>query len=204
MHPPPTPAVNHHAGHPGFAGPIGSAMGLYMFFAGLRRARAVVDLAAVTSSDSVVDIGCGPGGAVAAASRRGCRVTGVDPSPAMLRLARILVRDKTIGWVRGSAEALPLEDGAATVAWAVATVHHWPDVTGGLAEIRRVLTPGGRLLAIERCVRADATGLASHGWTESQARAFADLCRAAEFTDLRVESRAMGRYEAWAVHAVRP
>ncbi|RDI53347.1 class I SAM-dependent methyltransferase [Nocardia mexicana] len=204
MNPPPTPAVNHHAGHPGFAGPIGSAMGLYMYLAGRRRARTVVDLAAVTSADSVVDIGCGPGGAVAAAARRGCRVTGVDPSPSMLRLARILVREKTIGWIQGSAEELPLEDGAATVAWAVATVHHWPDVTTGLAEIRRVLAPGGRLLAIERSVRADATGLASHGWTEPQARTFADLCRTAGFTDLRVDSRAMGRYEAWAVQALRP
>ncbi|MBB5918145.1 ubiquinone/menaquinone biosynthesis C-methylase UbiE [Nocardia transvalensis] len=199
-----TPPVNHHAGHPGFAGPIGTAMGLYMFLAGRQRARMVADLASVTSADTVVDIGCGPGGGVAAAARHGARVTGVDPSTAMLRLARILVRGNGIGWTQGVAERLPLEDGAATVAWAVATVHHWPDVTGGLAEIHRVLAPGGRFLAMERDVAADAKGLASHGWTETQARSFADHCRAADLTDPRVEGHVLGRRMFWTVSAIRP
>ncbi|WP_024802827.1 class I SAM-dependent methyltransferase [Nocardia sp. BMG51109] len=198
------PVVNHHAGQAGFAGPIGSAVGLVMLVAGRRRDRMVADLAAVTPSDHVVDIGCGPGGAAGAAARRGARVTGVDPAPAMLRLARIFVRERAIRWVEGASEELPLPDGTATVAWATATVHHWPDVTTALTEIHRVLTPGGRFVTMERDVAVDATGLASHGWTEAQARTFADLCRAANFTDVRVDRHAAGRRSFWAVRAVRP
>jgi ubiquinone/menaquinone biosynthesis C-methylase UbiE len=48
-------------------------------------------------------------------------------------------------------------------------VHHWHDLDAGLAEVRRVLRPSGRFLAIERQVEPGATGLASHGWTAEQA-----------------------------------
>jgi ubiquinone/menaquinone biosynthesis C-methylase UbiE len=61
-------------------------------------------------------------------------------------------------------------------------VHHWADLDAGLREARRILKPGGRLVAIERLSRAGATGLASHGWTFDQAGAFADLCHAHGFT----------------------
>ena len=94
--------------------------------------------------------------------------------------------------------------GAATVAWSLATVHHWKDVAKGLAEAHRVLAPGGRLLAIERQVASDATGIASHGWTEQQAESFAAACRTAGFDDVRVEGRSTGRRAAWAVHGVKP
>ncbi|WP_338770648.1 class I SAM-dependent methyltransferase [Nocardia vulneris] len=204
MNAPLAPVVNHHADHRGFAGPIGLAMGFVMLALGRRRARTVADLAAVTKADHVLDIGCGPGGAVQAAARRGARVTGVDPSASMLRLARVFVRGRMIRWATGVAEHLPLPDGAVTVAWAVATVHHWPDVTGGLSEAYRVLQPGGRFLTVEWAVQAEATGLGSHGWTGEQAEAFANLCRAAHFTDVQVERRVIGRYAVWAVHATRP
>ena len=51
-------------------------------------ARAVADAAELTPADRVVDIGCGPGTAVRIAARQGAAATGVDPDPAMLRLAR--------------------------------------------------------------------------------------------------------------------
>ncbi len=86
---PPGP-VNHHADHPGFAGPMGLFAALTMLVANRRRARFVVDLAAVSNSDHVVDIGCGPGNSVRAAARRGARVIGVDPATVMLRVARLV------------------------------------------------------------------------------------------------------------------
>lgn len=76
----PASPVNHHAGYPGFAGPIGLVAGLTMLVTGRASARLVVDLAAVSDADRVVDIGCGPGSAVRAAARRGARATGVDPA----------------------------------------------------------------------------------------------------------------------------
>jgi SAM-dependent methyltransferase len=197
-------AVNHHAGHPGFAGVTGLLAGLTMIVAGRAIAHLAADLASVSDADRVIDIGCGPGTAVRAAARRGAHVTGVDPAPVMLRLARTLTRDRpAITWAEGAAEDLPQPDGAATVVWSLATVHHWRDVTAGLTEVKRVLVPGGRLLVIERRVRPGATGLASHGWTGPQAQSFAAQCRVTGFDDVRVEQHTPGRRALWAVRAIR-
>ena len=198
-------AVNHHAGHPGFAGVIGLLAGLTMIVAGGAVARLAADLASGSDAVRVVDVGCGPGTAVRKAARRGARVTGVDPAPVMLRLARALTRDRpAITWAEGAAEDLPQPDGSATIVWSLATVHHWRDVTTGLAEVKRVLAQGGRLLAIERRVRPGATGLASHGWTEQQAESFAAQCRAAGFESVRIEKHTPGRRAVFVVKAVRP
>ncbi len=197
--------TNHHADHAGFAGVSGLISGVGMLVLGRGYARLAVELAAVSGADRVADIGCGPGGAVRAAARRGATVTGIDPAPVMLRLAAAVTKDQPrITWSRGSAEALPLPSGWATVAWSLRTVHHWKDVTAGLAEVRRVLAPSGRFLAVERCVRSGATGLASHGWTEEQAESFAAQCRAAGLDAVRVERHPQGRGAVWVVHAIRP
>ncbi|HEX7323207.1 MAG TPA: class I SAM-dependent methyltransferase [Mycobacterium sp.] len=202
---PPVSPVNHHAGQSRFTGPAGLLIALIMQLTGRARARRVVDLASVSETDNVIDVGCGPGNAARAAAGRGARVIGVDPATVMLRLARILTRDrKRITWVRGSAESLPLPNDSATVAWSVAAVHHWADVAAGLAEVGRVLRPGGRFLAVERRVRQGATGLASHGWTDEQAESFAAHCRAAGFDDVRVETHTQGRRVVEVVTAARP
>ncbi|PRC62749.1 SAM-dependent methyltransferase, partial [Mycobacterium sp. ITM-2017-0098] len=68
------------------------------------------------------------------AARTGARVTGVDPSESMLRLARLVTRRRSaVTWAEGSAEALPVPDDSATIVWALATVHHWRDVDAALA-----------------------------------------------------------------------
>ena len=124
--------VNHHADHPGFSGVTGAIVGLILLVMGRANARLAADVTGVADSDRVVDIGCGPGGAVREAARRGARATGVDPAPVMLRLARAFTRDDGIGWAEGTAENVPLPDGSATVLWSLATVHHWKDVGLGL------------------------------------------------------------------------
>ena len=197
-------AINHHADHPGFAGPAGVLCGLLFLVVGRAKARLATDIAQVSSADHVVDVGCGPGTAARVAARRGARVTGVDPSTAMLRVASVITpRRAAITWSEGTAEALPVADDAATVMWALATVHHWQDVGAAVAEARRVLVAGGRLIAIERQVSADSTGLASHGWTEQQAEAFAALCRDPGFNDVRVEGRGDGKQAVWVVCGTR-
>lgn len=179
--------VNHHADHPGFAGLSGALYGLVFLLTGRRNGVRAVQAAGIGADDHVVDIGCGPGTAARLAARRGARVTGVDPSPTMLRLARAVTRTRAgIVWAEGSAEALPVPDGAATVVWSLATVHHWRDVTQGLTEAMRVLRPGGRLVAIERHSAPGATGVASHGWTAGQAESFAAQCRRAGLVDVTV------------------
>jgi ubiquinone/menaquinone biosynthesis C-methylase UbiE len=200
----PVNPVNHHADHPGFAGPMGLFAGLTMLVTGRGRARFVADLASLSSSDQVVDIGCGPGDSVRAAARRGACVIGVDPAPVMLGVARLVTRDRpSIMWLQGSAENLPLPEHSATVVWSVATVHHWADVAAGVVEVHRVLSPGGRFFAIERRVRPGATGLASHGWTDQQAASFAACCRRAGLDDVRIEGLNRGRRAVQVVKAIR-
>ncbi|BBY91846.1 SAM-dependent methyltransferase [Mycobacterium gallinarum] len=201
---PETLPVNHHADHPGFSGVTGAIVGLMLLWMGRANARLAVEVTGVSAGDRVVDIGCGPGGAVREAARRGARATGVDPAPVMLRLARTFTRDASIAWAEGTAESVPLPDGSATVLWSLATVHHWQNVGMGLGEARRLLAPKGRLLAVERRVQRGATGLASHGWTEQQAESFAAQCRTSGFTDVTVGQHGHGRRSVWTVIAVRP
>ena len=114
--------------------------------------RMAVERAQLQPDDRVVDVGCGSGEAVreAAARLQEGQVTGVDPTPAMIRFARELSashpgRDR-IRYLEGSAEDIPLPDGSVTVALAINSLHHWQDAAAGLAEVKRILVPGGRLL----------------------------------------------------------
>jgi SAM-dependent methyltransferase len=83
---------------------------------------------ALAGARTVVDVGAGAG----SYEPRGALVTAVDPSQVML--------DQHPGRrkVRARAEELPFPDGAFDAAMAVLTVHHWPDLARGLAELRRV------------------------------------------------------------------
>jgi ubiquinone/menaquinone biosynthesis C-methylase UbiE len=178
---------NHHADHEGFSGFVGLLAALSMVAGREGDARFAARLGGVGSSDVVVDVGCGPGAAVRHAARLGATVIGVDPAPVMLRVARALTRSTNARYVEGTAEALPIEDDAATVVWSIATVHHWRDIDRGLREVRRVLGSAGRFIAIERATTAGARGLASHGWTHEQGEEFARRCSANGLVDVHVE-----------------
>jgi ubiquinone/menaquinone biosynthesis C-methylase UbiE len=175
---------NHHAHHGGFSGFRGYLIGFSFLFGRDQVGGWAADLAGVQPGDAVIDIGCGPGGAARLAAKRGATVLAVDPAPVMLRLGRLFTRGRRVKYRAGTAEALPVEDGAVTVAWSLSTVHHWADIDGGLDEVQRVLQPGGRFVAIEANTSAGASG---HGWTEGQAERFAELCRDHGFVNVRIE-----------------
>src|SRR5215469_5097289 len=189
------PAPNHHAHYPGFTGPAGFLAAASMVLGGKDNAHLAGRLSDLAAGDTVADIGCGPGTAARRAAGLGASVVGIDPAPVMLRLARFLTRRSahTVRYAQGSAESLPLPDSSVSVAWSIASVHHWADLDAGLQEVLRVLKPGGRLVAIERLSEPGATGLASHGWTPEQATAFAESCRAHGFTDATVNRHGGGR-----------
>jgi ubiquinone/menaquinone biosynthesis C-methylase UbiE len=198
---------NHHADHPGFAG-IGGLLAAACFTVGRGGdADLAIQLTGLGPDDALVDIGCGPGVAVRRAAARGASsVVGIDPAAVMLRVGRAVGRvsrrrQPAVRYLEGTAEAMPLVDGSATVAWSLATVHHWRDIDAGLAEVRRVLRPAGRFLAIERHTAPGATGLASHGWTEEQAHEFARRCRTAGFVEISVDRHQHGRRRVLSVTA---
>jgi ubiquinone/menaquinone biosynthesis C-methylase UbiE len=99
-------------------------------------------------STTVVDVGTGTGFVAAGLAGRTDRVLGVDNSPAMLAVARdnLAALDATnVVTVQGDLDALPLADDSADVAVANMVLHHAPDPAAMLAEMARVVRPGGRI-----------------------------------------------------------
>jgi SAM-dependent methyltransferase len=94
----------------------------------------------------VIDLGCGDGSALALAARQhpGHRFAGIDWSAAAARRARGL--GLTVLRAGVDVRALPLADGAADVVIMSEVIEHLVDPDRALAEVRRVLRPGGSLL----------------------------------------------------------
>ena len=106
--------------------------------------------------ESVLDVGCGTGTLAIAASRQvgiGGSVHGVDPSAEMIARARAKAkrRHASVTFETGVAEALPFPDATFDVVLSTVMLHHLPGKTRqqGVAEMRRVLSPGGRLVAVD-------------------------------------------------------
>ena len=104
--------------------------------------------AVVRPGNRVLDACCGTGDLAVADLRAGAtEVTGLDFSPRMLERARR--KSSEITWVEGDMLELPFADGsfeAATVGFGVRNV---ADLERALAELRRVLVPGGRVAILE-------------------------------------------------------
>lgn len=114
----------------------------------LPAARVAVDRASVSDGERVVDVGCGTGNAALLAAERGARVTGVDPSPRLLEVAR--ERAAAMGvdasFVSGEGAAIPLDDGEARIVLSVFGVIFAHDVHAAAKEMARVTAAGGRIV----------------------------------------------------------
>jgi demethylmenaquinone methyltransferase / 2-methoxy-6-polyprenyl-1,4-benzoquinol methylase len=103
--------------------------------------------AVVRPGDRVLDAACGTGDLGILAAKEGASVTGLDFSEPMLERARRKAPE--LEWIRGDLLALPFADGsfdAATVGFGVRNV---ADLPASIAELGRVLRPGGRLAILE-------------------------------------------------------
>jgi 2-polyprenyl-3-methyl-5-hydroxy-6-metoxy-1,4-benzoquinol methylase len=99
----------------------------------------------VQASQRVLDLGCGDGAFAAALLDAGCAVTMADVAEAALRRARAQAPEAEAVKL-GEGEPLPFAEDAFDVVWAGEVLEHVADVVGLLAEVRRVLRWGGRLL----------------------------------------------------------
>jgi arsenite methyltransferase len=168
--------------------------------------RAVRRILALRPGEHVVDIGAGPGLlAVEMAAEVGPdgRVHAVEPSESMRALAAARTRPPDAAVVEisaGSADALPLPDASVDVAVSTQVLEYVADVPGALAEVHRVLRPGGRVLVLDTDwdsivwhSRDDArTSRVLAAWDEHLVdphlpRTLPRTLRAAGFTDVRTE-----------------
>jgi demethylmenaquinone methyltransferase/2-methoxy-6-polyprenyl-1,4-benzoquinol methylase len=112
-----------------------------------RRWRRETAQAVVRPGDRVLDVCCGTGDLALAAARAGGRVTGLDFSVPMLERARRKSAD--VDWVEGDALKLPFGDASFDSATVGFGVRNLDDLERGLAELRRVLKPSGRVGILE-------------------------------------------------------
>jgi SAM-dependent methyltransferase len=95
--------------------------------------------------ERLLDVGCGTGAfAARCAAELGCGVVALDSSPEMVGAAKA----HGVEAVVGDAQRLPFADGTFDGAVAAWMLYHVPDVGLAIAELARVLRPGGRLVAI--------------------------------------------------------
>ena len=104
---------------------------------------------------TVLDIGCGTGtlAGLVGTSPLPARVVGLDYSQAMCtqaaRKAAQAEMSAVARFVTGDSEHLPFADGAFDIITCSNSFHHYPDQQGVVNEMRRLLSPGGRLILID-------------------------------------------------------
>jgi ubiquinone/menaquinone biosynthesis C-methylase UbiE len=108
-----------------------------------------LDWLAVPPGGRWADVGCGNGAFTSLVMQR-CApgaITGVDPSPAQLEFARSRADASGATFVQGDAMSLPLADGGCDVAAMALVLFFVPDPARGVAEMARVVRPGGLVAA---------------------------------------------------------
>ena len=108
--------------------------------------RASLEALELSPTDRLLDVGCGTGAASRAAAETGASVLGVDLSPEMVKEAKTLAGTReNLAFEVADVEHLPFPDGRFTAVLCSNAFHHYPDPEGAVAEMARVLAPGGRL-----------------------------------------------------------
>src|SRR5215471_12847440 len=153
----------------------------------------VVSLLDVRPADQVLEIGFGPGVAIAALARAGAgHVYGFDHSEVMVRQASrrnaAAIRADRVTLIRAEIDQIPPAlDGPFDAILAINSLAFWPAPAQRLAELRRRLAPGGRI--------AIASQPRCHGATADTSRGAADevesLLRSAGFARMRTETLAL-------------
>jgi SAM-dependent methyltransferase len=141
--------MNTHAGGPNTEDvwSVGDYDGLASYGSAPEAAR-LVRFAGVTAGEQVLDVGTGSGIVAIVAAQRGARVTGVDPTPALLSKATgnaALASCGDIEWQAGAAENLSFSDASFDVVLSQYAHMFSPQPDTAASEMLRVLKPGGRI-----------------------------------------------------------
>jgi len=191
------PGWMRHFAHP--RGLPGRLVGQFMAVKNASINAAAVEMLGIQPTDSVLEIGYGPGDAIARLAERVPQgaVCGIDISHTMQRLAsrrnRTLVRAGRVQLYEAGAESIPFPAASFERVVAINNFHIWDDRAAGLSEIHRVLKPGGLILLVARTAPAAPGKYVPPGLDDRAVdRAVVEI-EAAGFEDLQVERRDAGR-----------
>src|SRR5471032_1851855 len=147
-------------------------------------------LAAFADPSWVVgDLGCGTGHGTAALAPFVARVVAVDASAAMLQAAKKRLHDfDNIDLRRGELEALPIDDERLDAATMMLVLHHVPEPERAVAEVARVLKPGGLVVLVDMLPhdRDSYRQQMGHVWLGFSDEHVRRLCQEAGFEEIRV------------------
>jgi SAM-dependent methyltransferase len=186
-------------------GPAGRLVGRLMAVMNAAQIRSVVDRLAPGAGEHVLEIGFGPGVGLAALARSapGAEIAGIDPSAEMVTAARRRTRryGSRVQVQQGTAAALPWEPGFFDAVCATNSVQLWQPRVASLAEVLRVLRPGGRLvLGVHERAVLPGGGSAGPGF-DSQ---IVPELQEAGFTGIQADWQPSKGGRALLVHARRP
>jgi ubiquinone/menaquinone biosynthesis C-methylase UbiE len=119
----------------------------------------LVRWSAVTASERVLDVACGPGLVVCAFAQVAREATGVDMTPAMLEQARRHAAELGVSnahWQLAEIPPLPWADDSFDVVVTRYAVHHMTDPLAMLREMVRVCAPGGRVVVCDLALAPEA------------------------------------------------
>lgn len=161
--------------------------------------RVILQELALGKDDYLLEVGCGGGALLKDALKSGCRAAAVDHSPDMVRLA-LEANQKAIAQHRleileAKADSLPFPDATFTCAAMTGVLGFLPDPQMAFAEIRRVLQPGGRFVALGSDIELKGTPAAPepmasrlHFYSEQELEG---LARTAGFGEAKVVRRSL-------------
>jgi ubiquinone/menaquinone biosynthesis C-methylase UbiE len=185
---------------------------LYLIGDAVRRRRLVREALGASPGERILDVGCGPGFyCVELLDDVGPSgsVVGVDSSPAMLALAeRRCAGRENVELFEAEAVSLPVPDGSFDAAVSVQVQEYVADAAAGLAELHRVLRPGGRALVWDidwatLSIHSEDDALTARvlrAWDEHLAhpslpRQLAPLLRSVGFVEVRMQAHPFATVE---------
>ncbi len=161
--------------------------------------RVILAELALTKDDYLIEVGCGGGALLKDALRSGCRAAAVDHSSDMVRLVRETNREAIaegrLDILEAKADRLPFPDETFTCAAMTGVLGFLPGPVAAFGEIRRVLRPGGRFVALGSDAELKGTPAAPepiasrlHFYTEQELEG---LARSAGFEHVQVFRRTL-------------